>query len=194
MVKSSVCVFNQMVASINSYNVSFTEPWLGGKKRNSLTFSLYKSKFTNGYDYTTGQFLKERADSSYLKTLGASISLGKQLKWPDDYFSLVYTLNFTQYKLLNYPIFAGLDSGNSTNISFKIALQRNSAGPNPIFPTSGSNFLVSVQATPPYSVFNPKLMKMVASSILSIISGDSMQSGLCHLVNQWVLKRTGNLL
>jgi outer membrane protein insertion porin family len=142
----------------NSYNVSFTEPWLGGKKRNSLTFSLYKSKFTNGYDYTTGQFLKERADSSYLKTLGASISLGKQLKWPDDYFSLVYTLNFTQYKLLNYPIFAGLDSGNSTNISFKIALQRNSAGPNPIFPTSGSNFLVSVQATPPYSVLDPKLL------------------------------------
>ena len=143
----------------NSYNVSFTEPWLGGKKRNSLTFSLYKSKFTNGYDYATGRFVKERADSSYLKTLGASVSLGKQLKWPDDYFSLVYTLNFTQYKLQNYPIFAGLDSGNSTNFSFKIALQRNSAGPNPIFPTSGSNFLVSVQATPPYSLFNPELAK-----------------------------------
>ena len=143
----------------NSYNVSFTEPWLGGKKRNSLTFSLYKSKFTNGYDYATGRFVKERADSSYLKTLGASVSLGKQLKWPDDYFSLVYTLNFTQYKLQNYPIFAGLDSGNSTNFSFKIALQRNSAGPNPIFPTSGSNFLVSVQSTPPYSLFNPELAK-----------------------------------
>src|SRR5687768_2639456 len=142
----------------SSYNFSFTEPWLGGKKRNSLTFSIYKSKFTNGYDYLTQSFNKERADSSYLKTLGASISLGKQLKWPDDYFSLVYTLNFTQYKLQNYPIFAGLDSGNSTNISLKIALQRNSAGPNPIFPTSGSNFLLSVQATPPYSIFDPKLV------------------------------------
>ena len=80
------------------------------------------------------RFNKERADTSYLKTLGASVSLGKQLKWPDDYFSLIYTLNFTQYKLQNYPIFAGLDSGNSTNFSLKIALQRNSAGPNPIFP------------------------------------------------------------
>jgi outer membrane protein insertion porin family len=143
----------------SSYNASFTEPWLGGKKRNSLTFSLYKSKFTNGYDYLTQRFNKERADSSYLKTLGASVSLGKQLKWPDDYFSLIYTLNFTQYKLLNYPIFAGLDSGNSTNFSLKIALQRNSAGPNPIFPTSGSSFLLSVQATPPYSIFNPELAK-----------------------------------
>src|SRR5688500_15652700 len=142
----------------SSYNFSFTEPWLGGKKRNSLTFSLYKSKFTNGYDYLTQRFNKERADSSFLKTLGASVSLGKQLKWPDDYFSLIYTLNFTQYKLQNYPIFAGLDSGNSTNFSLKIALQRNSAGPNPIFPTSGSNFLLSVQATPPYSIFDPKLV------------------------------------
>jgi outer membrane protein insertion porin family len=141
----------------SSYNASFTEPWLGGKKRNSLTFSIYKSKFTNGYDYLTGRFLKERADTSFLKTLGASVSLGKQLKWPDDYFSLIYTLNFTQYKLQNYPIFAGLDSGNSTNFSFKIALQRNSAGPNPYFPASGSNFLFSVQATPPYSILNRKL-------------------------------------
>ena len=143
--------------AFRSYNFSFTEPWLGGKKRNSLTFSIYKSKFTNGYDYLTGRFLKERADTSYLKTLGASVSLGKQLKWPDDFFSLIYTLNFTQYKLQNYPIFAGLDSGNSTNLSFKIALQRNSAGPNPYFPTSGSNFLLSAQATPPYSLLNRKL-------------------------------------
>lgn len=143
----------------SSYNASFTEPWLGGKKRNSLTFSIYKSKFTNGYDYLTGRFLKERADTSYLKTLGASVSLGKQLKWPDDYFSLIYTLNFTQYKLQNYPIFSGLDSGNSTNFSFKIALQRNSAGPNPYFPSSGSNFLFSVQATPPYSLLNRELEK-----------------------------------
>jgi len=140
----------------NSYNASFTEPWLGGKKRNSLTFSVNSSKYTNGFDYLTQRFNKERADSSFLKTLGASVSLGKQLKWPDDFFNLIYTLNFTQYKLNNYPIFAGLDSGNSTNFSLKISLNRNSAGPNPIFPTSGSNFGLSLQATPPYSVISSK--------------------------------------
>ena len=143
----------------SSYNFSFTEPWLGGKKRNSFTTSFYSSKFTNGYDYMTQRFVREKADSSYLKTMGASISLGKQLKWPDDYFNLVYSLNFTQYKLNNYPIFAGLDSGNSTNFSFKIALNRNSAGPNPIFPVSGSNFLASLQLTLPYSLLNNSLAK-----------------------------------
>jgi len=143
----------------SSYNASFTEPWLGGKRRNSFTVSIYRSKFTNGYDYFTGRFNKTRADSSYLKTIGISVSLGKQLKWPDDYFSLIYTLNFTQYKLNNYPIFPSLDSGNSTNFSFKLTLARNSAGPNPIFPTSGSSFLLSVQATPPYSYLNPDLVK-----------------------------------
>jgi outer membrane protein insertion porin family len=80
----------------SSYNFSFTEPWLGGKKRNSLTFSIYHSKFSNAYDPTTGQFDKARSDTNYLKTTGVSISLGKQLKWPDDYFSLVYSLNYTR--------------------------------------------------------------------------------------------------
>ncbi len=141
----------------NSYNFSFTEPWLGGKKRNSLTFGINKSKFTNGFDPFTQRFSKEKADASFLKTIGLSVALGKQLKWPDDYFSLVYTLNYTQYKLKNYPIFAGLDSGTSNNVSFKIALNRNSAGPNPIFPTSGSNFSMSLQATPPFSLINSDL-------------------------------------
>lgn len=142
--------------AFRSYNFSFTEPWLGGKKRNSLTVSLYSSKFSNAFDPFTGRILRERADSSYLKSLGASVSLGKQLKWPDDYFSLVYAVNFTQYKLKNYPIFSGLDSGNSTNFSFKIALQRSSVF-DPVFPRSGSNMVLSAQFTPPYSLLNQSL-------------------------------------
>src|SRR4029077_12915523 len=40
-----------------SYNLSFTEPWLGGKKRNTLTVSLYRSAFrTGGYNYTTAKY------------------------------------------------------------------------------------------------------------------------------------------
>ena len=143
--------------AFNSYNASFTEPWLGGKKRNSLTLSFYHSKFSNAFDPLTGQIDRARSDTNYLKTLGVSLSLGKQLKWPDDYFSLVYSLNYTQYKLRHYPIFQGLDSGTSTNISFKIALQRSSVF-DPIFPRSGSNFVASVQLTPPYSLLNPGLV------------------------------------
>lgn len=143
--------------AFNSYNASFTEPWLGGKKRNSLTFAFYHSKFSNAFDPLTGLPDKKRSDTNYLKTLGASVSLGKQLKWPDDFFSIVYTLNYTRYDLLNYPIFEGLSNGLSTNVSLKIALQRSSVF-DPIFPRSGSNFLASVQLTPPYSLINPSII------------------------------------
>ena len=136
-----------------SYNFSFTEPWLGGKKRNSFTVSYYDTKYANAYDPFTGRYSSNYADSSYIKTTGFGVSLGKQLKWPDDFFSLVYSLNVQQYKLKNYNIFPGLTNGNSTNVSFKVTLARSSAGPNPIFPTSGSNFALSVQLTPPYSLF-----------------------------------------
>ncbi len=137
-----------------SYSASFTEPWLGGKKRNSFTIGFNNSKYSNAFDYNTGTIDRAKSDTNYLKTTGFSIALGKQLKWPDDYFSLVYTINITQYKLRNYPIFdQNFKNGTSNNLSFKIALQRSSVF-NPIFPTSGSNFMASVQFTPPYSLFN----------------------------------------
>jgi Outer membrane protein/protective antigen OMA87 len=139
--------------AFHSYNFSFTEPWLGGKKRNSFTISYYNTKYANAYDPYTGGYNSAYADSSYIKTTGFGVSLGKQLKWPDDYFSIVYSLNFQQYKLKNYNIFPGITNGNSNNVSLKITLARSSAGPNPIFPTSGSNFALSVQLTPPYSLF-----------------------------------------
>lgn len=139
-----------------SYNFSFTEPWLGGKKRNSLTVSLYKSVFRTGGIGSDGRYFF--SDTNRLKNFGATIALGKQLKWPDDFFTLVYSLNYTQYKLINYPLFvANFSNGVSNNVNIKFALSRNSAGPNPMFPVSGSNFLLSAQFTPPYSLFNKKI-------------------------------------
>ena len=138
-----------------SYNFSFTEPWLGGKKRNSLSFSVYSSSFRNGY-YNPLNGKYEFNTNTSLKTLGATVSLGKQLKWPDDYFSLVYSLNYTQYKLKNYEIFRGFSTGTSDNVSLKLALQRSSVY-DPTFPRSGSNFVASVQLTPPYSLLNNSL-------------------------------------
>ena len=139
--------------AFRSYNFSFTEPWLGGKKRNSFTVGYSSTRYSNAYDPFTRQYCKSCGDTSYVKTSSFSVSLGKQLKWPDDYFNLIYALNVQQYKLKNYAnIFQGLSNGTSTNVSLKIALVRNSAGPNPIFPTSGSNFLLSGQFTLPYSL------------------------------------------
>ncbi len=143
--------------AFRSYNFSFTEPWLGGKKRNSLTLSYNNSKYSNAFDPYTGRIDNAKSDTNYLKVNGFSVSLGKQLKWPDDFFSLVYTVSLTQYKMRNYPIFEGIKDGTSNNLSMRIALQRSSVF-DPIFPRSGSNFLASVQFTPPYTLINPDLV------------------------------------
>ncbi len=135
-----------------TYSFSFTEPWLGGKKRNSFSVSYFNTKYANTFS-SFGTYCRSCGDTSYVKTVGVGVSLGKQLKWPDDYFNLIYSLNFQQYKLRNYSqIFSGITNGTSNNISLKISLLRNSAGPNPIFPTGGSNFAMSGQFTLPYSL------------------------------------------
>ncbi len=136
-----------------SYNFSFTEPWLGGKKRNSFSISYFNTKYSNAFDPQTGVPCTACGKNSYVKTVGVGIALGKQLKWPDDFFNLIYALNVQQYKLKNYSnIFPGLSNGTSTNLSLKLTLLRNSAGPNPIFPTSNSNVMLSGQFTLPYSL------------------------------------------
>ncbi|MBC7587832.1 MAG: outer membrane protein assembly factor [Chitinophagaceae bacterium] len=148
--------------AFRSYNFSFTEPWLGGKKRNGFTFSLFDTKFANAYDPTTGTYTSEAANTSYIKTSGVSVNLAKQLKWPDDYFSLSLGLSYARYKLKNYYIdqvnLPGFNNGYSNNLSFKASLQRSSVGPNPLFPTSGSNFLMSLQITPPYSLLDKSIV------------------------------------
>ncbi len=139
--------------AFRTYNLSFTEPWLGGKKRNSFSVSLYNTKQTNSYNQF-GQYCIACGDTSFLSISGASVSLGKQLKWPDDYFSLVTSLSFQQYRLMNYAVsgFGGLSNGTSTNISLRLALARNASQGSPIFPTGGSNFMISGQFTLPYSL------------------------------------------
>ncbi|HEV2354690.1 MAG TPA: POTRA domain-containing protein [Puia sp.] len=133
-----------------SYNFSFTQPWLGGKKRNSLTLSLYRSVFrTGGYNFRTSTY--QFSDSNSLKNFGVTVALGKQLNWPDNFFTLTYSLNYTQYDLNNYPLFTqAFRNGHSTNFSFKIALSRYNLD-QPIYPRTGSSQLLSVQFTPPYS-------------------------------------------
>ncbi|MFP5040420.1 outer membrane protein assembly factor [Parasediminibacterium sp. JCM 36343] len=148
--------------AFRSYNFSFTEPWLGGTKRNSFTFSIYDTKYANAYNPATGTYTSSAANSSYIRTTGVGVNLGKQLKWPDDYFSLSMGINFARYKLVNYYIdqvnLPGFNNGFSHNLNFKIALQRNSIN-NPTFPSNGSNFLLSLALTPPYSLIDPNITK-----------------------------------
>ena len=148
--------------AFRSYNFSFTEPWLGGKKRNSFTFSIYDTKYANAYNPATGTYTSEAANASYIRTTGIGVNLGKQLKWPDDYFSFSVGINFARYKLVNYYIdqvnLPGFNNGFSHNLNVKFALQRNSIN-QPMFPSSGSNFLLSLAITPPYSLIDPTIAK-----------------------------------
>ncbi|MDT0553099.1 outer membrane protein assembly factor BamA [Urechidicola vernalis] len=131
---------------------SFTEPWLGGKKPQSLSFSIYNSKQYR-YNYVTRDVDKDQR----LDIIGASVGLGKRLSWPDDYFTLSQTVSLQRYDLKDYPIGSfTFDTGISNNLSYQIVLGRNSAGPNPIFPTSGSDFAVGAKLTFPYSLVNDK--------------------------------------
>jgi len=86
---------------------------------------------------------------------GASLGLGKQLQWPDDYFSLYGELSYQRYNLNNYTYYSFLFSeGNSNLLSLSAKLTRFSTSPNLIYPRSGSQFTLSVQATPPYSTIS----------------------------------------
>ncbi len=146
--------------AFRSYNFSFTEPWLGGKKRNQFSVSFYDTKFSNAYDPISRSYTSTAANNSFIQTTGGGISLGKQLKWPDDYFSLSVGINFARYKLKNYYIdrvnLPGFNNGFSHNLSIKASLQRSSID-QPMFPRSGSSFLLSLQATPPYSLFDKSI-------------------------------------
>lgn len=129
-----------------SFNASFTEPWLGGKKANSLTVTIYNSLQSNGLKRTDAN----RAD---VNIWGATIGFGMRLKKPDDFFYLYQDLTYQYYQLNNYySVFAFAD-GYANNLSYRITLSRNSTDQQ-IYPRSGIDMKVIGQFTPPYSLFN----------------------------------------
>lgn len=135
-----------------SYNVSFSEPWLGGKKPNSFSISMYKSLMTNGRK-------KSSPDYQSMIISGASVGLGKRLQWPDDYFSIYGEVNYQRYNLNKYSYYQFLfESGESNLFSVTGRLSRYSVGPNLIYPRSGSSFTLSLQLTPPYSTISGQNM------------------------------------
>lgn len=133
-----------------SWSISFTEPWLGGRKPNALTVSYYHSIYTNRLAKTDENYAKFAID-------GISIGLGKRLTWPDDFFTLYQGFNFQIYNLKNYGnIFSvGSGTGQFINFNYEIILGRNSVD-QPIYPRSGSEFSIDLELTPPYSLFSDK--------------------------------------
>ena len=131
-----------------SANISFTEPWLGGKKPNALTIGSWHSvqRSPTSTDMPIDSMPK-------MKITGITIGLGKRLQWPDDFFILHQNITLKKYNLDEWTNFSSLGSGTAYNYSYNFSLGRNSVD-QPTFPRRGSNMKLSVQLTPPYSLFD----------------------------------------
>ena len=126
-----------------SYSMSFMEPWLGGKKPNSLSTSVHRSIMSDGE--------RRSENTKWMITNGATVGFGKRLEWPDNYFSLYGELGYQRYIMNNYGGYFIFSKGTSNLLSFTTRLTRFSTSPNMIYPRSGSSFSLSLQITPPWS-------------------------------------------
>ena len=157
-----------------SYNISFLDPWFGGKRPNSLSVNAYYALSTgvnnnyyntaymnNYYSYMYGygnynnyynNYESYYDPDKYLRMYGLSVGWGKRLHWPDDYFTLYGELAYTRYDLNNWEYFI-ISNGSSNNINLSLNLGRSSID-NPIFPRQGSDISFNVSVTPPYSLFD----------------------------------------
>jgi len=129
-----------------SYSASFTEPWLGGRKPNSLSVSVYRSVQTNGLKKTD-------INRQSISINGISVGLGQRLQRPDDFFSVFHQVSFQRYELDNYNTTFLFRDGFSNNLSFSETISRNSIDA-PIYPRIGSKVSFTLQFTPPYSLVN----------------------------------------
>ncbi len=157
--------------SYQNYSTSFSEPWLGGRKPHSFTVafnhSVSRTGVGNGFRGTSSSFLNPTAQfnnqfynpyatstKGTMQLTSISVSLGKRIKWPDDYFTLLHSVSYLFYNLDNYQAFAGFSTGVANNLSLTNTLARNSID-NPTYPRRGANLSLSLQVTPPYSLFQP---------------------------------------
>ncbi|MCR9131552.1 MAG: outer membrane protein assembly factor BamA [bacterium] len=121
-----------------SYSFGFVEPWLNGKPT-----SLGVNLSYNLINYST--------TSERNKLFSASVSLGKRLRWPDDFFSTRTVLGYQLYDVQGTASF--LAEGTSSIISVRQVLERNSLD-NFISPNSGSKFTLSAELAPPIPGFS----------------------------------------
>lgn len=132
-------------------SLSFTEPWLGGKKPNSLTTSLSHSR--------QNRIGSDGKSTGHLWVSGISVGLGRRLLRYYDAITVQNSISYYRYSLLNFPSDLGFQNGtgHANNFSFNTTIARNNLdyqNNNPAFPTSGSSVDFTLTLTPPYSVIS----------------------------------------
>lgn len=164
-----------------SYSISFFDPWFGGKRPNAFSVSAFYSRQTDiSSQYYNNAYYNSIYNSYYsgmygygmynygnyynyenyydpdksIQMWGLAVMFGKRLKWPDDYFQFSAELSYQRYILRDWQYFL-VTNGKCNNLSLNLTLSRSSID-NPIYPRSGSEFSLSLQLTPPYSLFDGK--------------------------------------
>ena len=133
-----------------TYSFSFSEPWLGGKRPVNFSTSISHTK-----QFLFDPFTRRADKSRRFNITGISVGLAQRLTWPDDYFILSQAMSFQLYDLQNYN--TGLftfGDGESKNFTYTVGLSRNNTATDPIYPTGGSNWNLSLEFSPPYSLFD----------------------------------------
>ncbi|MDE7457337.1 MAG: outer membrane protein assembly factor BamA [Muribaculaceae bacterium] len=174
-----------------AYSLSFLDPWFGGKRPNSLSVSAYYSRQTgvnssyynstwanamsNMYGYGYGypgyagnynDYYQNSYQASYdpnkvLQMVGINVGFGKRLKWPDDWFTFTAELGYNWYYLKNWDYLYYMNNGTSNALVLGLTLARRSID-NPLFTRRGSDFSLSLQLTPPASLFGKKNWKKLS--------------------------------
>ena len=164
-----------------SYNVSYSTNWFGGKRPIQFSVGAYYSKSTdvssnyynsaymnNYYSYMYGygssyynNYENYYDPDKYIQMVGVSLGWGKRLRWPDDYFTLSVQLAYQRYMMKNWSYML-MTNGNANNLNLTIALNRTSTD-NQLFPRRGSEVEASVNLTPPWSAFDNKDYKNLAN-------------------------------
>ena len=137
-----------------TYSISLTDPWFGGKK--PVQFSASLSHTIQFLFNNLAASQSERVDrDSRFNITGGSLGLAKRLSWPDRNFTLSHSLSYQHFDLVNFN--TGLftfGDGSSENLAYTVGLSRNNTFNNPIFPTGGSEWNISAKLTLPYSAWN----------------------------------------
>lgn len=193
-----------------SYSLSFLDPWFGGKRPNQLSIGIYYNKQTDvNSRYYSNSYLQNYYQSmyygyygsnssyynytnyydpdKYVKMLGLSVGFGKRVRWPDDHFTFMAELSYTRYMLKSWQYFLITD-GNCNNFNLTLSLNRSSVG-NTFFPRSGTEFSLSLTATPPYSLWDGKDYKNLATDYKSATYRQEAQEKYRWIeYNKWKFK------
>ncbi|MCD8282830.1 MAG: outer membrane protein assembly factor BamA [Prevotella sp.] len=165
-----------------AYNIGYSTEWFGGKRPIQFSVGVYFSKqtdvsstyynssyYNNYYNYLYGygssyynNYESYYDPDKYVKMIGVYIGWGKRLRWPDDYFVLSAQLAYTRYMLKNWSYFL-MTNGAANNLNLTLSLSRTSTD-NQLFPRRGSEFLLSVTVTPPWSLWQKKDYKNLATN------------------------------